>query len=205
MNTWHPYPNHRVSAHVLSARHLGQTLGDCTTLIFVLSGELPGGGKQYDSLVQMWAGSEHSLCLYTDAIVRELHQRGYYEEVPSPLADPDRWSVPRSWQEQEFSPPVWLGDTRFHCTQRASLLASDPEWYAQMAWDEPARRQIARTMPPPRPGDTVLCHDGRVGLVVGADAGRRSFDVWVESGQRREAVAAEEFAAGDWRRCQRRD
>ena len=201
MNTWHPYENHRVSAHVLSARHLGQVLGDCTTLIFILSGELPGGGKQYDSLVQIWTGSEHSLVLYTDAIVREMHQRGYYEEVPSPLVDQERWPVPKAWREQDFAPPVWLGDTRFHCSQRASLLASDPEWYAQMAWDEPARRQVFRTMPLPRPGDRVLHREGVVGMVLSAPTQDRVIDVWCGTNDTRQ-IPVEQFVAGEWRRCQ---
>lgn len=201
MNTWHPYPNHRVSAHVMSARHLGQTLGDCTTLIFILSGELPGGGKQYDSLVQMWTGSEQSLCLYTDAILSELHSRGYYEEVPSPLADSDKWSVPKCWEEQNFSSPAWIGDTRFHCAQRASMLASDPEWYSQMAWDEPARREIYRMRPLPSAGSHVLCRDGTVGVVLSGPSADRYLRVWCGVSDTRE-IAAEQFVAGEWRSCQ---
>lgn len=201
MNTWHPYENHRVSAHVLSARHLGQVLGDCTTLIFILSGELSGGGRQFDTLVQMWTGSEHSLCLYTDAILRELHERGYYEEVPSPLEDKEKWPVRESWSLQDFRSPVWLGDVRFHCSQRASLLASDPEWYGQMAWDEPPRREVYRAMSLPRPGDSVLCRDGRTGLIASMSSARRVANVWLRDGAMVE-VEAEKFVAGEWRRCQ---
>lgn len=200
MNTWHPYANHRVSAHVLSARHLGQVLGDCTTLIFILSGELPGGGKQYDSLVQMWTGSEHSLCLYTDAIVSELHNRGYYEEILSPLQDTKLWPVRESWTDQDFRPPVWLGDIRFHCSQRASLLASDPEWYGQMAWDEPARRLLSRTMPVPRPGERVLHRDGQLGTVLSRGP-EDYFEIWCSSDETR-VVHGSVFVAGEWRRCQ---
>lgn len=200
-----PYPNYAVSAHVLSARHLGQQLGDCTSLIFVLSGELPGGALRHDQQIGAWAGYEGSLVLWTDAVVREMHRRGYYEDVPSPLDDPDRWAVPKEWLDtREVAPPPWVGQEGHHARCRATLLAEDRDWYSQMAWLEPARRDLPTPRPVPVPGDSVMCEtDHRVGMVLRkCESG---LVVLPQGGAPEEIVPREEFTTGSWRRCVRVD
>ena len=203
MIAWSPYPNFAVSAHVLSATHLGRQLGDCTTMISILSGALPGGTHRYDRSLDMWRGKERSLCTYTDAIVRELRRRGYYEDLKSPLEDADLWQIPKDWLEQKNTMPPWVGEESLHASHRATLLSEDMEWYAQMAWMEPARREVRYPMPMPVPGDTVLHADGRVGMVIC----RRGPDMHVrlQSGGSMLTVPEGEFASGQWRRCVRAD
>lgn len=168
-------------------------------MIFVLSGSLPGGGHRFDSTVQMWEGHERALCLYTDSVVRELQRRGYYEELRSPLEDSQLWQLPEAWAEQpEDMVPPWMGQERVHAAHRATLLAEDREWYAQMAWHETGRREVCVPRPVPVPGDTVLHADGRVALVVA----RREdcLELRLLSGDRLR-VPRSEFSAGAWRRC----
>lgn len=201
MRTWLPYPNFAVSAHVLSARHLGQQLGDCTSMIFVMSGELPGGGMRFDQQIAAWTGYESSLLLWTDAVVREMHRRGYYEEVPSPLDDPDHWSVPKEWLDaQEDERPPWLGQEGHHARCRATLLAEDREWYAQMAWQEPARRDLLTPRPVPVPGETVMDEETlETALVLRRDSG--SLLLRCSGTRERKTVPFAEFTSGRWRRC----
>lgn len=137
MNIWLPYPNMRLSVHVLDVSTLARQRRDAVHLLKILAGR-SGGRYRFERAVDLWRGSEGALCYYAQACFDEMEARGYGTAHFGPrTADGARdWRYPVEWVTAEPLPPDWVGVERLHASHRAALLRRDGEWYAQFCWAE---------------------------------------------------------------------
>ena len=200
MNIWLPYPNMRLSVHVLDALTLGTQFGDALTILNMLSYSWCAVPLRSHSATLAWENHPQALMLYADYVHREILSRGYSYQLPSPRsADGLKlYSLARQWIVDRPKLPYWIGTPRIHASHRASLLLKDSEWYAQFAWSEVPENRPQWPAKIPRPGDAVSGPDGRVG-VVSEMRSDGSMVVLVEG----DTVAVEKSAVrrGEWRRC----
>lgn len=138
MNTFLPYPNLRLSAHVLDARLLALQRRDCLQMIRTLAGRPSGGGWRWFPATTMWEGYEPALAVYGDCVIREIVSRGWRDNLVSPrsLEAASEWGIPEAWATGPWTVPDWLGVEKLHASHRAALLVRDKEWYSQFCWDE---------------------------------------------------------------------
>lgn len=114
MNVYLPYPDFRRSAKCLSNAHLHEQ-------------RLAVRGLIYDIVIHHrqneWSGHMTQLLEVYAATLAEWSRRGVLvaDVVPVMLDHGDR-------------PPAWLGDRRFHDSQREALLRLDPAHYERMKW-----------------------------------------------------------------------
>ena len=109
-----PYQDLRRSAKCLSDAHLDAQRLTVKYLI-------------YDIVVHhrstKWTGHMTQLLELYEATLCELSRRRGDSMPPVP------WML-----DHKDPPPAWLGDRRFHDSQREALLRLDPAYYERMKW-----------------------------------------------------------------------
>jgi hypothetical protein len=121
MQTFLPHPDFAETARSLDWRRLGKQRVEAQQILNALAN---GGGWSNHPAVKMWRGYEDALRLYRNTIIEEWVRRGYRNNMPL-AAVPD-----------DVALPPWLGDSEFHASHRARLLAKDPEFYGRHGWTE---------------------------------------------------------------------
>lgn len=134
MQTFLPYPNFAMSAHVLDSRRLGNQRNECTILIRAIETG-PTAGWYAHPVTRMWRPWLDALKLYQDCIVREWQMRGYNNSVE--LNFSEHYTEPLVPAGAEIEMPPWLGQPELHASHRGMLMRKAPEWYDQFNWDDP--------------------------------------------------------------------
>ena len=144
MITWTPYPNLRLSAHVLSPHTLGRQITQALQLLRAATGASVGTSTLYSPAYDMWKETPSALMVYIDGLIRESELRGCSQGLPVPSSPEGRrvYDIPKTWRRETAQMPDWLGVEKLHASHRACLLTQDLEWYAQFAWDEPPRYDV---------------------------------------------------------------
>ena len=196
---WMPYPNMRLSAHVLSAALLGRQTAACVRILRLIAGHRDNRTDLYNIGTVAWSSHPEALVLYLDYCVSELNLRGQNRGIPSPRSrvGVKLYQIPAEWSQNDPAVPEWLGVERIHASHRAALLAKDPGWFAQFAWSEPRVRALAWPGTMPRPGDWVMGPEGQLHMVHSMDRRRRP--VMLAEGKRF-PVERIEFYAERWKR-----
>lgn len=197
---WLPYPNLRLSVHVLDSQVLGVQISQCLHILSMIAGHREGGRNKYHSTTLSWYHNPSALALYTEYALDEMVLRGQDRGLPSPRSREGRklYDFPAEWSEPDPEMPEWLGLERIHASHRAALLKKDRGWYSQFAWHEPPVLNLQWPGKMPRVGDSVVSKVGEVCIVHSFDSYRRP--VLVQKG---ELVPVERVAvySGEWRRC----
>lgn len=193
-----PYPNLRLSAHVLHRDDLSRQQAHAVEILMRLSGRGRSVGRRWFAPVLLWTGREPALLRYVDGVWRERRDRGMPLEGPSP-ASPEGaalYDLRRDWLTDPVVMPDWLGIEQMHSSHRAVLRATRPAWYAQFAWQEPPARSAWWPAQLPSVGERVLGPDGRVWWIAElADGG---YDVIL--GRDRVRVTVREMRERVWQR-----
>lgn len=131
MQTFLPYPDFAESAKSLDPRRLGKQRIESKTIIDTLLGRPTKSGKSRRGwlrhpAVLMWSGYEEALKLYYNVIVEEWIDRGYNNNMPLEIVDPDKILM-----------PPWFGNPAVHAAHRSNLLRKDPIFYGKFGWSEP--------------------------------------------------------------------
>jgi hypothetical protein len=173
--TWLPYPNFRLSVHVLDSQVLGTQVSNCIHLLRMIAGHRDGGRDRYHNTTLMWYHHPQALVRYTDYAIQEILLRGHDRGIPSPRSADGRkiYEIPKEWDQECPDIPEWVGVERIHASHRASLLQRDREWYAQFAWMEPPVRVLNWPCKMPGPGEAVMSESGEIRMVHSLDDRRR--------------------------------
>lgn len=171
MQTFLPYPNYALSAHVLDSQRLGKQRVECMQILRSLAQRetMRNAGWLRHPAVQMWRGHERSLMLYLDCCITEWVRRGYNNTMlmTSEPGSSEQRGIPETWLWREIVHPAWLGHERMHASHRAALLHKDPAWYAQFCWDEHAVLDYWWPGPRPEAGQQIVnVATGQVLLVL---------------------------------------
>ncbi len=163
-----PFPNMRLSAHVLHRDDLSRQQSHVLEILMRLGGRGRRAGRRWFAPVLMWESCEPALLRYADGVWQERRDRGMPLEGPSP-ASPEGASVydfPEDWRSRPAVMPDWVGIEQLHASHRAALLARRPAWYGQFGWSEPPVRSLWWPAQLVSVGDRVLGPDGRVWWVA---------------------------------------
>lgn len=163
-----PFPNLRLSAHVLHGDDLARQQAHSTEILMRLAGRGRSGGRRWFAPITLWAGCEPALLRYAEAVWLERMDRSMPVDDPSP-ASPDGVSVyglAEDWLTDSVVMPDWLGIEQLHASHRAVLLARRPRWYQQFQWSERPGRVAWWPAQLPSVGERVLGPDGRVWWVA---------------------------------------
>lgn len=125
MQTFLPYSSFEASAQCLDRQRLGKQRVEVLQILRALRG-LSRGWVNHPA-TRMWAGHEHALVLYGEAVCREWLARGYRDTCLGKIA---------AFADGEPVAPGWLGDPALHASHRSNLLRKDPAHYGQFGWDE---------------------------------------------------------------------
>lgn len=163
-----PYPNLRLSAHVLHRDELSRQHGEALEIIMRLGGRGRPGGRRWFAPVILWEGREPALLRYIDAIWREMRLREMPFDTPSPASPEgvEYWELNKDWLTAKVVMPDWLGMEQMHASHRAVLRARRPAWYGQFGWLEPPARAAWWPAQLVHVGERVLGPDGRVWWVA---------------------------------------
>ena len=176
MITWTPYPNLRLSAHVLSPHTLGRQITQALQLLRAATGASVGTSTLYSPAYDLWRDTPAALMVYIDGLIHESELRGCSQGLPRPSSAEGRrvYDIPKTWRRETAQMPDWLGVEKLHASHRACLTAQDAEWYAQFAWDEPPRYDVFWPGRMPSVGDWLIPPDGgRAKMVCSFDEQRR--------------------------------
>ena len=127
MQTFLPHPNFQQSAATLDRQRLGKQRVEILQILKALA---TGTGWVNHPATKMWAGHEHTLIEYGEAICIEWKNRGYKDTCHEKILA-YRTAFPPS------QPPHWLGNPDFHASHRSNLLAKNPDHYNINGWTEP--------------------------------------------------------------------
>lgn len=162
MQTFLPYTDFRMSAHVLDQKRLGKQRVECLQILRTLkcgpiqrsfTPSLLGGFKYNPQegcytrrtpwynhpAVQQWKGYERALMKYTYVVCEEWINRGFNDTVlekASMLHFNKRVCIPSDFMYAQM--PPWLGMKVYHASHRSNLLRKMPEWYSRFEWTEPS-------------------------------------------------------------------
>lgn len=141
MQTFLPFPNFDRSARALDRLRLGKQRVEAVQILNALDRRKRGerAGWQSHPAVLMWAGHEHALCIYHDAMIREWTRRGYRNNMPM-LAD--------HLDPARIDAPEWLGHERLHASHRWRLFEKDPDHYGALGFGDET----------PQPYFWPICH-----------------------------------------------
>jgi hypothetical protein len=171
-----PYPNMRLTAHVLDNITLGEQLR-ATLLTLKILGDNPriGGEHRYTVSTRMWRGHHTALIRMANCVMNEITDRGY--EPPTHLLDSKEamkaQKLPEEWLLEELHLPEWFDYTKLHASHRASLKDRHPHWYCQFGWDEPEISSLVWPGKMPRVGDWMMGADKRSHIVHSFDNQKR--------------------------------
>jgi hypothetical protein len=140
MQTFLPYPSFAESAAVLDRNRLNNQRSEAKTILRIVTGELPNSRWSNHPAVRMWRDNPLTLALYAIAICEAWIALGYQESL-IPWFELRREKLTEQLQRTNAcifpeSPPVWLGDQKFHSSHRAALLFKNPTHYGQFGWIE---------------------------------------------------------------------
>lgn len=130
MQTFLPYPSFEESAKCLDRQRLGKQRVEVLQLLRALL--VKGAGWSHHPAAKMWKGHEGSLALYGLFVCGEWIGRGYSDSCHDKIAE-----TCITAKVDDPTPPLWLGDKKFHASHRSNLLRKDPEWYGKFGWKEP--------------------------------------------------------------------
>ena len=128
MQTFLPYPSFEESAKVLDWRRLGKQRVEGMQIINAISGVPRKDGSPFKGLLNhpfsiMWKPYLPALKQYTNVIIQEWVNRGYYNNI-------------EMYEVKNMELPYWIGDERVHSSHRANLLRKDYEYYSKFGWTE---------------------------------------------------------------------
>jgi len=201
---WLPYPNLRLSAHVLDSQNLGSQVGQCLRILTMIAGHREGGRDKFHRTTLSWWHFPEALALYTEYAMIELSSRGHSSSLPSPRHPEGLklYDFPKSWGTDSPVMPDWIGIERIHASHRAALLRRDRAWYSQFAWHETPVLNLQWPGLMPRVGDSVISDTGKVCIVHSMDEHRRPILLCDGS---LVTVERRDVHNGVWRRCITRD
>jgi hypothetical protein len=193
-----PYPNLRLSSHVLHRDDLSRQQSHALEILMRLAGRGRSSGRRFFAPVMLWEGHEPALLRYAEGVWRERCSRGIEVTDPSPAspAAEDAYGLPAGWRSDPARVPDWVGLEKLHASHRALLLARRPAWYAQFAWIEPAVRSAWWPAQMPSAGDRVLGPDGRIWWVER----RTESGLSVFLGRERREVSSADVRTRVWQR-----
>ena len=139
MQTFLPLPNLKASATCLDNKRLGKQRVECKQILLCLG--IPIGDHRPNEsrwrnhpAVQMWAGNEIALIVYSAVVCRVWRQRGFRDTLYDQFIAAYR--LERG--DAEFVPyPRWFGKKKFHASHRSNLLRKDSVHYGKFGWSEP--------------------------------------------------------------------
>lgn len=126
MQTFVPYPNMAMSAHVLDRQRLGKQRVETLQLLNAITGNSKGWVNHPAAV--MWRGHVNGLIAYGVTMCDAWINRGYKDTCREKILAfgfPDINDM-----------PVWWGDERVHSSHRANLLRKDYRYYSTFEWDE---------------------------------------------------------------------
>lgn len=124
MQTFLPFPDFDESAYALDPRRLGKQRVET---LQIMSALMTGSGWVNHPATKMWKGHEWSLLLYQKAVCEAwVHDLGHKDSCWRKTA---RIYFEHYKGEDDFAPPPWLGDERFHISHQSNLLRKDPQYY----------------------------------------------------------------------------
>lgn len=129
MQTFLPYPDYAESAACLDRQRLGKQRVETLQLLNVLHAD--AGGWVNHPAARMWRGHEGSLIHYGLAICNAWTSRGYRDTCAEKIFD-----KLKLFPHTSVSPPVWLGDEKFHASHRSNLLRKNADFYGLYGWTE---------------------------------------------------------------------
>lgn len=121
MQTFLPYPNFTQTAKCLDNKRLGKQRVEAMQILNAIQNQT---GWKHHPIVKMWIGYEDCLKYYCNCMIKEWISRGFKNNMKIyeiPVIHPT---------------PVWLGNSHFHSSHRAALLAKNFEWYSKFGWTE---------------------------------------------------------------------
>lgn len=203
MNTFLPFPNFRLSTHVLDARRLGKQRLECMQILRLIAG-VDRTVWQHHPATRMWEDYGPALALYMHCAIEEWTQRGYVNNLLSPrtVEGTKMYEIPREWATCQVDMPPWLGHERLHASHRAALLKKDPDWYAQFCWSEPGVIDYFWPGRWPVAGDILLAPDGSPGVVV-QRLSREVLVVQMDGTTERQRVTRRQVMLREWQAATR--
>jgi hypothetical protein len=138
MQTFLPLPSFRRSAAVLDNKRLGKQRVECKQILLCLGLPIgthtPSGSRwRNHPAVQMWAGYETALLVYSIVMCREWRRRGFTDNLCREFEH--RYAIVRPTITTNKYPP-WFGDANFHASHRGNLLRKDYAHYSKFGWME---------------------------------------------------------------------
>lgn len=175
MITWLPYPNLRLSVHVLDSGTLGEQLANCFKILFVAARLRRGDNYRFHVCTRMWRDHHIAVAVLADACLREMEDRGHPPIVLSPRTAEGlkKYNMPKDWLDEPMVLPDWLGHERLHASHRATLKDRMNQWYAQFGWDEPAVSCLWWPGKMPIVGDWLISPSKEICIVESFDEQRR--------------------------------
>jgi hypothetical protein len=197
--TWLPYPNMRLSAHVLDSSTLGVQLGHAITVLRIIANPTGRHHLQFHTTTAAWWHWPEAVAFYADCVHREIVHRGYTGVAPSPRSPEGvrAYNIPKEWAVGSPDVPDWIGMEHIHASHRASLLRKDVGWYSQFGWDEVPGHRPALPRRMPRVGDPIVGPNRQVGIVCEFDS--RDRPVVLVDGKR-STIERLAIYSGEWRR-----
>lgn len=134
MQTFLPYQDFTASAQVLDRARLGKQRVESMQIMNACAGAGRGWGNH--PATRMWRGHEHTLLLYTDAMIDEWTSRGYKDTCKLKIHAIYTEAINTGRLTPNLAMPMWLGDPAFHASHRSNLLRKDPIYYGKFSWIE---------------------------------------------------------------------
>lgn len=131
MQTFMPYADFEMTAHVLDYKRLGKQRIETKQLLNTLNGKSIGW-KTHPACL-MWKGHEYQLARYGEIICKEWIRRGYVDNQLSFFVDLQAEFLA---QKKNTALPSWMGMEEFHASHRSNLLRKDPKFYKKFRWNE---------------------------------------------------------------------
>jgi hypothetical protein len=123
MQTFLPYPNFTQTTKCLDNKRLGKQRVEAMQILNAI--QYQTGWKNHP-IVKMWVGYEDCLKYYCNCMIEEWISRGFKNNM-------EIYEIPYI---SSIKYPQWLGNSKFHSSHKAALLAKNFEWYKQFGWTE---------------------------------------------------------------------
>lgn len=199
MITWLPYPNMRLSAHVLDSHTLGVQMSQSLSMLRIIAGHKEGGRNRYHASTLSWYHYPEALVLYTDYILMEMCKRSQSRGLSSPRSSQGckMYEIPLEWSQENPIIPDWIGIESIHASHRSTLLKKDLEWYSQFSWNEKPRIDLRWPLPMPRVGDTMIGPNRKIRIVQSFDKNKSPV---LYDGKISHTISRTDIYNGVWRR-----
>lgn len=127
-----PYKNFEQSAKCLDRQRLGRQRLEAKLLLEILLEEIDRhtiARWKNHPVIELWRGSELSLCNYGIKICTEWKKRGYQDNQLEWF-----WYYQEMYKFRDNNQPNFSEE--LHASHRAALLCKLPGWYQQFGWKE---------------------------------------------------------------------